>query len=259
MQIVSDWRDFKFEDHVFFNCSSEINTLIQPLVKYFGLDSFVYQKNLDDGSEVRLSNQPKWMEFFYINELYKSSIFEPLSGEFKRQFFLWSNLKHHKVVLDHAAQHGIKHGITMIDRVDDGYEFFFFGSTACDVAVVNKYIPHLDMLEKFTVYFKEKASDLISRAYKDRIVITDKDNISSKILLPQTVDRDAFLRDIMPLKLTDRELECAKLLFRGYTAKMIAEELGISFRTIESYIDKLKIKSGTTHKNELIGFLEQWF
>lgn len=259
MQIVSNWRDFKFADHLFFNSSSEINTLIQPLVKHFGLDSFVYQKNFDDGSEIRLSNQPKWMEFFYTNELYKSSIFEPLAGEFKRQFFLWTNLQQHKIVLDYAAQHGIRHGITMIDRVDDGYEFFFFGSTLIDGTMVNKYIPHLDMLEKFTIYFKEKASDLIKRAFEERLIIANKDLATQGGIIVESIDRTAFLQDIMPLKLTLRELECAKLLFKGYTAKMIANELNISFRTVEDYINKLKIKSGTTHKNELITFLEQWF
>lgn len=54
------------------------------------------------------------------------------------------------------------------------------------------------------------------------------------------------------IKLTNRELECLKLTIKGYTAKRIAKELNISFRTVEEYIANIRHKTGASSKAELI-------
>lgn len=52
--------------------------------------------------------------------------------------------------------------------------------------------------------------------------------------------------------LTERQLECLFYLLRGYTAKMIAATIGISFRTVEGHIDKIKLQLGCHSKNQII-------
>lgn len=54
------------------------------------------------------------------------------------------------------------------------------------------------------------------------------------------------------IKLTARESECLFYLLRGKTAKKIATILGISHRTVETYVDYLKIKFQALNKSELI-------
>lgn len=49
-----------------------------------------------------------------------------------------------------------------------------------------------------------------------------------------------------------RERQCLQYIAQGYTAKMIARELGLSYRTVESYIDNLKSRLGANSKMELI-------
>ena len=56
----------------------------------------------------------------------------------------------------------------------------------------------------------------------------------------------------LPTPLPPRELECLHYIMQGYTAKMIARELGLSFRTIESYIRNLKNRLGIATRFELI-------
>ena len=53
-------------------------------------------------------------------------------------------------------------------------------------------------------------------------------------------------------RLSKRELECLFLLLRSKTAKQIGGILGLSIRTIESYIDSIKVKFGCFSKSELI-------
>ncbi|MFA6060557.1 MAG: helix-turn-helix transcriptional regulator [Taibaiella sp.] len=49
-----------------------------------------------------------------------------------------------------------------------------------------------------------------------------------------------------------RESECLFFLLHGYTTKMIANLLGLSSRTIETYIENIKNKFGCNSKSELI-------
>lgn len=52
--------------------------------------------------------------------------------------------------------------------------------------------------------------------------------------------------------LTKRQIEVLKYVLLGYTAKKIALYLGISFRTVETYIEILKLKFQCGSKGELI-------
>ena len=52
--------------------------------------------------------------------------------------------------------------------------------------------------------------------------------------------------------LTKREVEILKYVIWGYTAKRIGQSLNISFRTVEAYIDILKLKLYCHSKSEII-------
>jgi DNA-binding CsgD family transcriptional regulator len=69
-----------------------------------------------------------------------------------------------------------------------------------------------------------------------------------------SLERDVvlqFLTKIVSKALTKRELECLFLMLEGKTAKEIAIILKISYRTVETYLEKIKIKLNCQHKHEL--------
>lgn len=51
--------------------------------------------------------------------------------------------------------------------------------------------------------------------------------------------------------LTQREIEVLRLVVLGYTAKKIGQQLNISYRTAEAYINTLKEKLNCCSKGEL--------
>jgi len=53
-------------------------------------------------------------------------------------------------------------------------------------------------------------------------------------------------------QLTQRELQVLQYVTRGYTAKKIARQLDISFRTVEKHTLNIKTKLGCLSKGELI-------
>lgn len=54
--------------------------------------------------------------------------------------------------------------------------------------------------------------------------------------------------------LTSREIDIIKCLLQGFSAKEAGLKLGISYRTVESYISILKLKLRCNKKSQLIGF-----
>jgi len=52
--------------------------------------------------------------------------------------------------------------------------------------------------------------------------------------------------------LSERQAECLFLLLRGKSSKVIANILGLSYRTVEGYINEIKIKMGCDSKAQII-------
>lgn len=63
-------------------------------------------------------------------------------------------------------------------------------------------------------------------------------------LMPGTTIGDVYL--------SKRESECLRYLVRGKSIKGIANALGLSARTVENYINRIKFKLGVSYKSDLI-------
>lgn len=68
-----------------------------------------------------------------------------------------------------------------------------------------------------------------------------------------------FLIDTQNIILSERELECIYHLCHGRTAKVTARELGISSRTVETYIENILVKTKCINKLEVVGRFASYF
>lgn len=57
------------------------------------------------------------------------------------------------------------------------------------------------------------------------------------------------------IQFTSQEINCFKLVTRGFTCKEIAKYLNLSYRTVQNYIANAKEKIGINTKSELINFV----
>ncbi len=78
-------------------------------------------------------------------------------------------------------------------------------------------------------------------------------NITDSIF-PTLSQQCTQVRPVNPLKnlFSPRELDCIRLLLFGYSYKHIANKLNLSSRTVEGYIEKIKIKLNCHNKQRLI-------
>ncbi|MCC2624385.1 MAG: hypothetical protein K0R14_258 [Burkholderiales bacterium] len=259
MQIIDNWTDIDLDNHIFFNLSEEINSLIAPLSQYFGLDSFNYLKTYNDGSHVRVTNTPDWVRHYLRTKLYQESIFELPAHHYVRNRVIWCNVGTHSHIIQEAAKFNIKHGVTFIEPVEDGCEFYFLGTTICNGEVINKYLSNFTLLEKFITNFHQAKAPLLHKVEPHRFIIKDRYDNNLCFKQGNLIEKFNFLNSLYNYHFTKRELDCVPLLIKGYSAKQIAEELDLSFRTIESYINNIKNKTKSSSKNELLAILYDKF
>lgn len=264
--------EVNLKNHPFLTTAPEMQTLCLPLFS-LGINHFVYHKNYLNGGEIRLSNNPRWLQHFYDGQYHRFSAFEKNPKELQTGYVIWAHLQNHNTVLDAAREFNIDHGISLVKRVTDGVEYFFFGTTRDNPQIINFYINNLQLLERFTVYFKERGAELIKKANSKKIIIPNKFHVAAKIddegnpclvknhqlekFISQTHLKKIHITDQLNISLSRRELDCIAELVQGKTMKEIGNHLGISARTVETHVNHLKEKLQCRTKSELLRYLNQ--
>lgn len=106
---------------------------------------------------------------------------------------------------------------------------------------------------------KQEASEMVITAL-ERILggeIYVSDRLKEKMLhrfLKHSTEKVISLAEL----LSDRELEVLELIGEGYGTRAIAEQLGLSVKTIDSYREHLKLKLNLGNSSELVRYAIQW-
>lgn len=106
---------------------------------------------------------------------------------------------------------------------------------------------------------KEEAIDrlveAIHRVLRGEIYI--RDAVASRMMC-RAIGRKSDLQRSPVETLSNRELETFRLLGQGYKTRMIAERMGVSFKTVESYRENIKKKLNIKSAAELVRHAVQW-
>lgn len=162
----------------------------------------------------------------------------------QNQTYLWSTLPN-QVIYNDTREFGIQDGLFVINPCKRYTEFFEFSSLQSKVHMTNVFLNNYEFIQNFKKYFVEHAEKLIKNAEE------------VKLILPHRKENKLFNIDVSTLairtvKLTQQQNNCAIRLLQGKTQKVIAKELGLSPRTVESYLNNLKSKFNVGNTTELI-------
>jgi LuxR family quorum-sensing system transcriptional regulator SolR len=243
------------QTHPVFRSHLEIETLISPLRRH-NINYFTYRKFYMDNSRVFLGTRPDWLNIFLSNKMYLRGNTEAKPQLYKRQAVLWSTLPNQSI-FQAARSIGIDHGIYLMYPGIDYCEIFAFATSPNHPGTVNFYLNNLDVLENFTLYFRDQASCLLEESEKHKIFMPYHDK---GLEVYEKEEMFAFCNPNAPytllpkreLKISQRQKECMYWLLKGATSKEIAAQLGLSFRTVEDYIGFLKQKFQARNKADLL-------
>lgn len=252
-----------FKNHLAVNASYDVAEACRPL-KNLNVSFFCYHRIYSDDSEVMVSSDSSWTEYFYGQNC---STHADTQYVFEKKFdrLLWPCSDSSPALIKLRELTDIFHGMSFFleDGRKDGYtEVFGFGlSRGFDL---NSLINQAEFLKKFCFYFSHKISTVVRLSRLNKIIPINPTPyiIESCASDLNAMLGDRFLSEIQldeyreqQLGLTVRELHCVDHLLLGKTGPEIAKALSLSPRTVETHLLNLKNKLSCNSKSELINRL----
>lgn len=255
--------------------ANELADICRPLEK-LNITYFGHAQVNDQGHFAALNNNPQFMHYYLSNNYYNADIH--MAQESLGNYVLWDNIEldgKSRKLFHEAMNFGVDHTFTIIEKNVNGMQYYHFASNTKDKSINQEYLRHLDLLKRFTCYFNEQvaSSKNLRDAYSSTFSLAADSTgfivSDSKIGSSEPTLRESFLQQINSqdtssnnlnsfimrhynLVLSKREIDCLTSTVFGKTAKLTADDLGISRRTVEEHLASIKVKLHVFSKTELI-------
>lgn len=234
---------------------------VKPLQDHFKINHFWYYKITDSGHYSYFGTHTEWSEFCFENNLYDCfpCLRHPNTITPGISLMKSGAQDRYKELIDEAwNKFQINFNVNLTKTCSEGIEAFGFASCVNDPKADERIINELPTLKKFIGVLKERYNKLFEITDECQINISELIGTNfyqsqNSITLP--IKKEIFLKKLgifLPSEITERELEVLKFLTRGYSASYIAQNLFLSVRTVENYINNLKNKLNCYSKTELI-------
>lgn len=218
-----------------------------------GFNYFQYLRCYKDGSFSMLSNETDLLEYF--SQIVSSPvIFSSHTAEHEGLYsywFLWDEeLPTYPVSLA-REKYNLHHGLTLVRRSKNYYDMIAVALPEQKRNITSFYLTKRKIIEQFINEFDKNHDNLIQlmNKYPFSLPYSYRDINYNKICLPngriEVVGREGAFY------LTSRELACVRLLLQGATDKQIAQILHVTPRTVETYLNRVKQRSGMLYRSDL--------
>lgn len=243
----------------------KINKICEPVREHLGIDYVTYHTVHFNGHCTIAVNRPEIDEYYIDNNLFVEDPFLRHPQYMQSGVMIWSEVfdpKNDREMYQAGAKFNLDLGFSLIERTENKVSMLGFATKKQKPNQLSHYINDLMLFKKFFHYFLNEAKPIISKLNDEPIellaVIQDKfyeTPLNSNIQLPNNI-RQKFLLELTgqlwePNFLTKREKDCLQALLKGYTAKLAAQELEISYRTVQHLIERLRHKLNCERKADL--------
>ncbi|MBY0462738.1 MAG: helix-turn-helix transcriptional regulator [Alphaproteobacteria bacterium] len=250
---------------------SNLLDLCCPFFQNFNLNHFGFTKFYEDGSRAILETNEDW-----INSYADASFYE----DPKR---LDSLLGHMKSVPQHGYYYNIFtetpsnpnhvklfeldmwNSISFYKKEQGSIEIFHISAPRTHANIVDFYVNKNALLQHFIYFFKDKMLSQIESnlpiipascsAFLEKDEILIEDTKMKKFLLETSVNK-FFIGNT---QISRRQMECLYGLALGCTVKMIAHKLQLSPRSVEAYLNQLKLKLRLMYNADLVRIFHENF
>ncbi|MBA3238404.1 MAG: helix-turn-helix transcriptional regulator [Parachlamydiaceae bacterium] len=245
--------------------SHKLTKILEPLKLISGIKGFFHYTISPKGLFTIIGTHPTWMEEYYNEKYYlhnpflchPSTLHEGVhfpNTARDEQYLEMLQLRRKRIDADHA--------MILVNKVHGEIDAFCFFTNTDNPQIYNFYMNEMSLLRSFIDFFKsEMKEDLTHLKMSPANMALAKKELffpkePKKIIT--TSLRHAFLKSIgkdlnwlTSIKLTNREKEVLKHLRIGKTAQEIANLLFISRRTVEKFLENIKLKLHCERRSEI--------
>jgi DNA-binding CsgD family transcriptional regulator len=230
---------------------------VQEVTNHFlsamGFSYFQYLRCFADGSASLLTNNTGLIEHFaYANN--SPVIFSSFEKEHENAhsyWFMWDEeLPEHPVSLAREKL-SIYHGLTLVRRSKNYYDMIAVGLPCEQANPGGFYLNKLQAIEQFIKEFDCDNKALLETINKNPIALPEPYRDANYQSMCLTQGKVVVKGREGLTHITAQELACLRLLMQGASHKNIAKELVVSPRTVETYLHRVKIRTGFSSRHEL--------
>jgi DNA-binding CsgD family transcriptional regulator len=248
---------FISDNHISVKSGDDIRTICKPLFDRSDISFFIYCRFYDDGTLVSFPSNTAWHKHFMEKEYFSNKL------RMKEGLHLWASHEQYSKATIEARKHfNIDNKFEIVERGANYYDVYGFASSKGKNRIIDYYINNIDYLKKFGLYFKNKAEKLIdtARTVDNRLLIHHQIVDCEEEIMLEYVDD--FMRNRIKhyyvntryssdLYLTSRETQILLYTLQQRSAVDIGRIVGISPKTVESYLAKAKEKLGCETRPDL--------
>ncbi len=254
-------------DNYLRKCGAEVSEVVDPVLKPLGMNFFSYSRFYWNKTTFALCSRQDWLDHYYEAKLYEDIMdgvpIIKASGYYCADDFPTQD-NGYGVVREHMRQFSIHH-VCFIHRHYIGHtEVAMFGAPK-EFSEFNRcFLFNKAQFYRFISYFKSNGKHLINRA-KDELYPFQYDHPEetpnsldvfgtkfNRLLKNANIDR-VYLNSVNEeIYLTQREIDCLRLLTQNLNYHQIAKKLDISRHTVQLHINNIRDKLKCTNKKELL-------
>ncbi len=245
--------------------AKDLMSVTEPL-KNIGSSFFSYARVYDDGKLLYLCDDPEWVKKKFHHDLFAKNVFifdeRSLSAK-KTTYTIFSGQPEPSIKIHNfLKEHKIWNSFSLHKRFDSYFETFHFGGSTDSSEGINFYVNNTEILERFILYFRTRAEEVIQKSLsltvpdmvKVKVSGREKEQMLANEIMSK-IDLN-FYTMVMPngarFFITRAELKCLKELSEGKRQKEIAATLSISPRTVEAHLRNIKHKTGAYCSSKLV-------
>jgi DNA-binding CsgD family transcriptional regulator len=245
-------------NHPTFSLASEVSRYASEFMRLHGLAYFQYLRCYADGSISILLNRTDAFKTFLEEKEFPIQSSCEESHEIRPSYlFFWDEELPTRPVNLVREKHGLYHGMTLTKRHKTFYDMVGFAMGSPRSNAASYYVNHLRNFEAFTESFRLQRADLFGIHDREKIALPQdkQDPNCPKMLLPAETKRYSIAGKRGPSYITSQELFCFQLLSQGQSYKEVSAQLSISVKTIETYFNRVKVRTGLQSKEKLFEVL----
>lgn len=230
--------------------------LVQMGVQRLGFKTFGYRRYLMDGRSFGFSNDAEW-NLVFLEKFSGLPVLEYCSelSEFidtgKNLFLRMGTPKKDNNYFTALYENNIWNTLSLYQYNPDlaCIESFFLCSTKENTQIIEHYMNEMHFLNDWIKVVKKELNTLLQPLTSSFFSYTVPDHLLRQLQEKYTVN-PGF--DYSSLHLSERENMVLGLMLAEFSRKNIAHVLNISPKTVDSYLGRLKEKTGSLSKNKLL-------
>ncbi len=262
---ISEIHTYNFINELVFG----ITELVNSAKNQIGLNTFGYRRFLLDGKSFGFSTNSSWnrtfIEHFSDSNIveYENSLYEYLSTD-KTIFLRIGEPNQKSIYQQYLYANDVWNNLSIYRKnsKDNCIEVFFICSTREKVGLIESCMNKIEYVNGLVDSLQEQINSKLnanhnryfSESVNNETVLHEMSDFLHKGVIPNkitaTKTKEYFNSNLSLL--SNRENEIVLLLAKGFKRKQIALSLGLSPKTIDTYIDRLKKKSNVLNKNQLM-------